>query len=107
MPAGGDGCKGNRQKRRPRMYEVEISYIIHEHGIGAVDDWVYENSTFFGVVWWNNMIREMNTGQRFTNAEQEALWGEKITNDIRVAGHRLKAKLVKAFLGTTQDQMKS
>jgi hypothetical protein len=99
MPAGEDGCKGNRQGRKRIKYKAELTYIIHEHGIDAVDKWVYENGTFFEAVWWNNMIREMQTGQRLTNAEQIELWGPEITQDIRAAGGRLLRKLVKAFLG--------
>jgi hypothetical protein len=112
MPTRGDGCQDNRKTRKPRirktrkprMHEAELSYIIHEHGIVAVNKWVLQNcKSFFEVVWWRNKIREWEMDQRFTNAEQEAVWGKKYTNDIRLAGHRLKAKLVKAFLGTTQE----
>jgi hypothetical protein len=100
MPKLRDGCKNSRPKGVRRMYEAELSYIIHEHGIMAVNKWVCQNGTFFELVWWRNKIRECETGQRFTNDEQEAVWGRRHTQAIRVAGHRLKEKLVKAFLGT-------
>jgi hypothetical protein len=100
MPAGGDGCKGNRQGRKRIKYKAELTYIIHEHGIVAVNLWVVKNCNNFNeVVWWRNTIREMETGQRLMNAEQEALWGPEVTQAIRTAGGRLLRKLVKAFLG--------
>ena len=105
MPTRGDGCQDNRKKRRPRKYEAELSYIIHEHGIVAVNKWVCQNSTSFReLLWWKNHIREMQTGLRLTNARQEELWGKRLTKGIRVAGHRLKKKLVKAFLGVKLEQ---
>jgi hypothetical protein len=49
---------------------------------------------------------ESRTGEQITNALDEAALGEDEALAIRVAGHRLKEKLVKAFLGITQDQKK-
>jgi hypothetical protein len=81
-------------------YKAELRHILMTHGSAKVTDWVCTHGTFFEVVWWKNHLREADTGQRLTNAQQKALWGHDITNAIRVAGHRLKEKLVKAFLGT-------
>jgi hypothetical protein len=104
MPTRRESCQDERKKRRPRQYEAELSYIIHEHGIVAVNKWVCQNGTFFALLWWRNVIREWETDERFTNAEQEALWGPRIARNIRIAGHRLKKKLVKAFLGAKLEQ---
>ena len=87
------------------MYEAEVSYIIHEYGIVAVNKWVCQHSTSFSeLLWWKNHIREMQTDLRLTNARQEELWGKNMAKAIRVAGHRLKKKLVIAFLGAKLEQ---
>jgi len=85
-------------------YEDELRYIVITHGREKITDWVVTHGTFFEAVWWYNQLREAETGRRFTNAEQLAVWGPKYTSDIRTAGQRLKEKLVEAFLGTELDQ---
>src|SRR4051794_892763 len=99
MPTRRDSCQDDRKDRTPRKYERLIRCILFTHGREKVTDWVLTHGTFFEVVWWNNHLRKADTGQGLTNAEQEALWGPRITLAIRVAGIRLQEKLVKAFLG--------
>jgi hypothetical protein len=96
----------DHHERASRKYEAQITRIILTNGREEITEWVFTHGTFFEAVWWNNMLREAETGQRFTNAEQEAVWGHKYAQAIRVAGLRLQEKLVKAFLVTNQEYKK-
>lgn len=102
------GERGRRdlQKRNPRKYEAQLSYIVHTHGISELTDWVLKHGTEHEWLWWTSNLLETVTGERINNAVDIAALGFKETLAIRVAGHRLQGKLVKAFLGNNQEQQK-
>ena len=88
----------------PRKYEAPLSLILETYSTDELTEWIIRNGTYFERVWWAIKLLETDTGDRFTNAQQIAAWGRNQTQAIRVAGFRLQAKLIMAFLGPDQEQ---
>jgi len=88
----------------PRKYETQLHRVLAIHSIDVITEWVIKHGTLFERTWWTIKLYEMGTGDRFTNAQQIAAWGRNQTQAIRVAGFRLQAKLIMAFLGPDQEQ---
>jgi hypothetical protein len=103
MPIQGNGCFDDDPEHTSEEDEAQFRYILYTRDIGEITAWVFVISTYFELVWWNIKLLEMDTGERFTNAEQKAAWGTEQTDAIRVAGHRLKKKLIKVLLGTDEE----
>jgi hypothetical protein len=95
------------EQRPPRNYEAEFSYILHSHGRTELSLWVLKYGTENEQVWWWSRFLESETGEKITNALDIAALGENEALAIRVAGHRLIRKIVKAFLGTKPQLQKS
>jgi hypothetical protein len=93
-----EGFRGDHQKRKPRKYEVEFSYILITEGAAKLTDWVVEYATENERVWWWSRILEAETDEEITFALDIAALGYQEANAINVAGIRLQEKLVKAFL---------
>jgi hypothetical protein len=84
------------------MYESQFRYIVITVGTAELTLWIWKHGTEHEWLWWTSRILEGETGEQITHALDTAALGEKEATAIRVAGHRLKEKLVKAFLGTQQ-----
>ena len=104
MPIPGDGYQDVCQEDALDENEAQFRNILYTRDIGEITAWVFVISTYFELVWWSIKLLEMDTGERFTNAEQIAAWGTEQTVAIRVAGLRLKKKLINLFLATDEDQ---
>jgi hypothetical protein len=93
-----DFCREDHQKRKPRKYEVDFSYLLITEGILKLTYWVLEYATPNERVWWWSRIIESRTDEEITFALDCEALGYNQANAIHQAGFRLQEKLVKAFL---------
>jgi hypothetical protein len=103
MPTQRDGCQAGCHERTPRRFEAELRSIFHEHDLDELDVWVFVISTDLEWEWWIIKRWEGETGQRLINAELKEMYGPEKAKHLRVAGFRLREKLVKV-LGPEQEQ---